>query len=266
MQGQVEHTYTANGLADGLKYDPVTSNVWVLNNNDGNSNVQFIDPRTAQISGPLTYAAPYVYGASSGSGYDDVVFEGQTVFLSRTNPVNPGDPVVQELLNGTAPFGKLETSTILSYGDMGVNVLTGKTEALPISDPDSLKALPDGSLMLTGEADGALIFIKHPGTSQQTASFLTLPTGDIGDDAIVPDAASGTFFISNQGGNDALQVQVKDLIPYDIYATITNKNELVQIDPTNGKVTTLLGGLNNPHGLAFVASSSLLPFNGHGYL
>ena len=238
----------------------------MLNNNDGNSNLQFIDPRTAQLSGSLLYAPPYVYGTSSASGYDDVVFEGRTVFLSKTNPVNPGDPVVQELLNGTAPFGKLETATILSYGDSGINVLTGKMETLPVSDPDSLKSLPDGSLILTGEADQALIFIKHPGTSQQTASFLTLPTGFIADDAIVPDAASGTFFISNQGGNDVLQVQVSDLIPSDIYANITSKNELVQIDPSSGKVTTLLGGLNDPHGLAFVASSPSDPFNGHGYL
>jgi len=45
MTGQVEHTYAdTNGLADGLKYDPVTGTVWVLNNNDDNSNLQFIKP------------------------------------------------------------------------------------------------------------------------------------------------------------------------------------------------------------------------------
>ncbi len=266
MNGQVQATYTANGLADGLKYDPVTGNVWVMNNNDGNANLQFIDPRTAQISGSLTYAAPYVYGANSGSGYDDAVFEGQRVFISKTNPANPGDAVVQELLNGTAPFGKLQTSTILSYGDSETNILTGKTEMLPVSDPDSLKALPDGALMLTSEADGALTFIKHPGTSQQTASFLKLPAGYTPDDAIMPAATSGTFYISNEGANNVLKVQVKDLIPSDIYADIYSKNELVQIDPTNGKITTVLAGLSNPHGLAFVASSPRVPFDGHTYL
>ncbi len=55
-------------------------------------------------------------------------------------------------------------------------------------------------------------------------------------------------------------MQVKDLIPTDIYADITSKNELVQINPTNGKVTTLLAGLNDPHGLAFVASSATVQF------
>jgi len=42
MLGQVEHTYTVTGLADGLKYDPDTGNVWVLLNNDGNSTLRFI--------------------------------------------------------------------------------------------------------------------------------------------------------------------------------------------------------------------------------
>src|SRR3974390_1952216 len=66
MTGRVKHTYTAAGLADGLKYDPATGNVWVLNNNDGNSNLQFINPATNQISDPLTYASPpYVYGPDS---------------------------------------------------------------------------------------------------------------------------------------------------------------------------------------------------------
>jgi hypothetical protein len=37
MKGQVENTNTITGLADGLKYDPATGNVWVLLNNDGNS-------------------------------------------------------------------------------------------------------------------------------------------------------------------------------------------------------------------------------------
>src|SRR6516225_1097505 len=51
MTGQPEHTYTdTNGLADGLKYDPATGNVWVLNNNDANSNLQVINPTTQQIS------------------------------------------------------------------------------------------------------------------------------------------------------------------------------------------------------------------------
>ena len=257
MIGHVENTYTVTGLADGLKYDPATGNVWVMLNNDGNSTLQFINPATQQVSGPLKYGSGYVYGPNSSRGFDDVVFDGNRVFLSETNPANPGDPVIVQLLNGQAPFGTLETTGILSFGDTGTNLVTGQTnQLLPMTDPDSLKLLPNGDLLLTGEADGAYIFVKDPGTAHQTESFVTLPAGDIPDDAIMPSSRSGTFYISNQGANDIISVTVTGLNTNDLYADITNENELVQIDPTTGAVKPIVSGLDNPHGLAFVPSVS----------
>lgn len=249
--GTVENTYTLTGLADGLKYDPQTGNVWALMNNDGNSHLDLINPATKQVSSPLNYAVP-----SSGRGYDDVVFDGKKVFVSYTNPANPGDPVVQELTNGTAPFGTLHTTNILSLGDTGTNLVTGQhDQPLPMTDPDSLKLLPNGSLLLTGEADGAFIFIKDPGTTQQSESFVKLPAGFTPDDAIMTNASSGTFYISNQGGNDVVAAKISGLNPNDLYANIASQNELVQIDPRTGKVTPLVTGLNSPHGLLFVPSN-----------
>jgi len=257
LLGQIENTYTLTGLADGLKYDPRTGDVWALMNNDGNSTLDLIDPATKQVSAPLSYAPPYVYGVNSSRGYDDVVFDGKRVFLSYTNPVNSGDPVIQQLVNGTAPFGALKTTNVLDFGNTGTNLVTGQhNQPLPVTDPDSLKLLPNGSLLLTGEADGAFIFVSHPGTPQQSVSFVKLPAGDIPDDAIMPTASSGTFYISNQGGNDVIKVKVSGLNPHDLYADITSKNELVQIDPHTGQVTTLVTGLNSPHGLLFVPSPS----------
>jgi hypothetical protein len=131
---------------------------------------------------------------------------------------------------------------------------------LTITDPDSLKLLPNGDLLLTGEADGAYIFVQNPGTPQQTESFVQLPSGDIPDDAIMPTSHSGTFYIANQGGNNVISVQVKGLNTKDLYADITTSTggELVQIDPKTGVVTPLVTGLIAPHGLAFVPSSDPL--------
>ena len=89
--------------------------------------------------------------------------------------------------------------------------------------------MPNGSLVLTGEADHSVVFINDPGQADQNASFYTLPAGDTPDDAIVPTATSGTFIIGNQGANDVVSVRVTGL-----------------------EVTALLSGLNAPHGLAFV--------------
>jgi hypothetical protein len=180
----------------------------LLLNNDGNSALQLINPATQQISTLLQYGPPYIYGPNSSRGFDDVVFDGNRVFLSETNPVNSTDPVVVELLNGQAPFGTLQTKSILNQGDKGTNLVTGeKNQLLPVTDPDSLKLLPNGDLLLTGEADGAFVFIKHPGTSDQTESFVTLPNGAIPDDAIMPTSTSGTFYVGNQGGNDVVSIK-----------------------------------------------------------
>ncbi len=270
MTGEKEQTYNIVGLADGLKYDPATGNVWVLLNNDGNATLEFINPATQQVSDPLQYGSGYVYGPNSSRGFDDVVFDGSRVFLSETNPVNPGDPVIVQLLNGQAPFGTLQTTPILSFGDTGTNLVTGATnQPLPITDPDSLKLLANGDLLLTGEADGAYIFVKDPGTKHQSASFVMLPSGDVPDDAIMPTSRSGTFYISNQGGNDVISVQVTGLNTHDLYAdVITNQNvgELLQIDPNTGAVTPIVTGLDAPHGLAFVPSAPGTPDRGGDHI
>ena len=256
LSGNVQNTYNILGLADGLKFDPATGDVWALQNQDGNSTVTLIDPATNQVSAPLSYAPPYVYGADSTRGYDDVAFIGQKVFLSHTNPVNPGDPVIQELSNGTAPFGSLQTTNVLSLGDTGTNLATGQTDQpLPVTDPDSLKALPDGSLILTGEGDKAFTIVTNPGTAQQSASFVTLPAGSSSpDDAIMPTSTSGTFYISNQNNNDIVAAQVSGLNTNDLYASLGSSVD--QIDPTTGAVTPIVTGLNAAHGLLFIPSGT----------
>ncbi|HYZ21630.1 MAG TPA: hypothetical protein VE690_05680 [Rhodopila sp.] len=249
--GVVENTYTIAGEADGLKFDPKTGNVWVLQNQDGNSSLTQISPATGQVSQPLTYDSGYVYGSASSRGFDDVAFLHNKVFLSETNPSNPGDPVVVQLANGPAPFGTLDVNSILRLGDTGTNLVTGATnQPLPVSDPDSLKTLPDGSLILTSEHDAAFTFIHDPGTTHQTASFLTLPSGaGTPDDAIMPTATAGTFYISSTTNNQVLAIQATDLNPNDLYASVGNN--LDQIDLKTGTVTTLATGVTGAHGLSF---------------
>ena len=249
--GNIENTYTLAGEADGLKYNPRTGDVWALQNQDGNSQLTLIDPATNQVSAPLFYDSGYVYGANSTRGFDDVAFDKGKVFESETNPANPGDPVVVQLVNGNAPLGKLELHSILRLGDTGTNLLTGQTnQPLPDTDPDSLKTLPDGSLILTGEHDGAFTFIHAPGTVNQTASFITLPVG-LGspDDVIMPDATAGTFYLSATASNQVLAIKVTDLNPHDLYASVGSN--LDRIDLKTGAVTTVASGLNGAHGLLF---------------
>ena len=115
LQGDIVHTYSLPGYVDGLKFNPQTGEIWALQNQDGNSTLSLIDPKSHKVIGPLQYAVP-----SSTQGYDDVVFDGKQVFLSFTNPPGTtGDPTVVMLTNGDHPHGALTTKTILTDGVSG---------------------------------------------------------------------------------------------------------------------------------------------------
>jgi hypothetical protein len=120
-----------------------------------------------------------------------------------------------------------------------------------------MKTLADGSLLLTSDNDPGLTIVAHPGTPQQSASFINFPAGTSGiDDAIMPTASSGTFYITNTGGNDTLKVDVTGLIKTDIYVSVGGDNAVDQLDPRTGVLTPVITGLNSPAGLLFVPSGS----------
>src|SRR5499427_4100022 len=175
--GAVQHIYTIAGLVDGLKLNPITGMVWALENNDGNATLSLINPASHMVSGPLMYQSPpYVYGPTSGRGYDDVAFLNGKVYLSYTNPGSPTDPVLQILNQGNTPSGTLTTTTILTAQQTNP-LFTSPTQAPP--DIDSLKSTPGGQLVLTSEgdglgsafatSDGRFTLISNPGTAVQTA-------------------------------------------------------------------------------------------------
>jgi hypothetical protein len=87
LNGKIKQTYTIAGSVDGLKMDPETGLVWAMQNQDGNSTLTLIDPKTNTTTGPISYAAE-----SSVQGYDDVVFRFDKVFLSLYKSSRPDEP------------------------------------------------------------------------------------------------------------------------------------------------------------------------------
>jgi hypothetical protein len=192
LNGEIRHTYSIVGSVDGLKVDPRTGRVWALQNQDGNSTLSLINPKTHTVSGPIPYAV-----TSATNGYDDVVFRGDQVFLSYTNPAAPTDPTIQLLQNGSKP---LVVTPILLMGATGTNLATGQTnQPTTDNDPDSLKLTPTGDLMLSSGDDGQLIFVEKPGRSDQSVSFVQLLDPATGlavsglDDAVFATARKGTL-------------------------------------------------------------------------
>jgi hypothetical protein len=56
--GHIDQTYQISGYVDGLKQDPITHEIWALQNQDGNSTLSIIDPEDRTVSKPLSYAVP----------------------------------------------------------------------------------------------------------------------------------------------------------------------------------------------------------------
>lgn len=264
--GAIQFQYSIAGSVDGLKIDPVTGLVWALQNQDGNATLSLINPITHTVSGPLRYASPpYIYGATSARGYDDVAFLGDRVFLSYTNPMNPTDPILQELNQGHNPTGTLTTTNILTAQQTGT-----------LPDTDSLKSTPNGSLVLTAEGDGPgsgstglFTLISHPGTPSETATNVVVTDGKGNniegmDDVVFPGATAGTIYAADTNANLIYAISLADLDPNAPIASLGSFNELGIVDLTTGVATPLVTGADlpdgtftGPHGLDFIPEPHL---------
>jgi hypothetical protein len=273
LSGAPLHTYTVTGLADGLKFDPATGMIWALQNNDGNSTLSFINPATGTISAPLKYASPpYVYGATSARGYDDVAFLNGKVFMSYSNPVNPTDPVVQMLNQGNTPSGTLSTTDVVTAVQTNPK-FTNASLAPP--DIDSLKSTASGQLVLTSEGDGVgpgfassdgrYTLISNPATAAQSVMNVQV-TNAAGvnvnkmDDVLFPGATVGTLYVADTKNNTVYAIVLTGLDPNTPIISLGSFNEVGLVNPTTGVVEmSLLGNLPAPHGMDFLANSTAVP-------
>ena len=251
LNGEVRHTYSIAGSVDGLKVDPRNGHVWALQNQDGNSTLSVINPKTHTVAGPIPYAVK-----SATEGYDDVVFRLNQVFMSYTNPASPTDPIIQLLKNGSDPLG---VRPILLMGATGTNLATGQAnQPVTQNDPDSLKLTPTGDLMLSSGDDGQLLFVEKPGRPDQSVRFLTLLDPSTGlnvsglDDAVFATAKKGTFYLADTGNNRILKIEVDHVPVGALFASIGSLRELAEVDIHTGLITRLVSNLNGPHGLEFV--------------
>jgi hypothetical protein len=190
------------------------------------------------------------------------------VFLSFTNPPSTsGDPIIVSLDQGNNPSGTLTTTTVMTDSITGTNTVTGQTNQLvPLTDPDSMNQAPNGDLLLVSNADGDIVDVRNPGTSE-TVSFTPIQgvtAGNAGlDDAIRPSASAGTFFLSDTTDNRILSVHVTGLNTNDYYASVGSLKAFGQVDPTTGAFTPLVSATNapgfsfgSPHGAEFVADAA----------
>jgi hypothetical protein len=254
LSGKVLNTFSVQGSADGLRYNPYTNQIWALQNQDSNSALTTIDATTGAI-------AHYSYTSqTAGRGYDDVAFVGGKAYLSYTNPVNPTDPII---VQATLGAGTITVTPVLLYNATGTNTATGQTGQIIANDPDSLGLRPNGSLLLTSEADGTLTTVKNPGSAGQAVSFVSLvsATGQnlTGlDDTVFASRSDQRLLVSDTANNTVYAVDGPFQVG-GVYGSISSTNSVDFINLTTGLSTSITDGLfqanASPHGLAFLPSA-----------
>lgn len=255
MDGSIVRIYTVLGHNDGLKVDPITHRLWALQNEDANARLVIIDPRTQDQK-------LYLFGpAAHGGGYDDIVFRGCKVYISASNPqLNPNTApaiVSAQLNNGT-----VNVEPVLLGDATATDIPTGATVQLNLQDPDSMTLDLRGNIVLDSQADQELIFVSHPGSSDQEVRRLPLSyetaTGPVSvetDDTAFVSSREGFILFADKGLNAVFTLTTDDFDQGTAYTAADGGPFVGTLDLATGVVTPVVTGLKGPGGLIFVSTS-----------
>jgi len=257
MDGKVAHIYTVPGHNDGLKLDPLTHQLWALQNEDANPNLVIIDPGNRHQTSAFPFSAE-----PHGGGYDDLVFRGCKVFISASNPSgnpNTGPAIVSAHLEG----GIVQVAPLLMGNAKAIDVPSGASITLNLQDPDSMTLDPQGNIVLDSQADQELIYVTHPGQPDQQALRLPLSFQSGGksmpvetDDTAFVTASDGFILFADKGLNTVFKLTRAGFVPGSAYTAADGGPFVGTLDLTSGVVTPIVTGLMGPGGLVFVKSAA----------
>ena len=273
FQGNQKVSYTVTGHNDGLLARPDLNQLWAMSNEDGNPILTIINLAT----GSQTSYTPTVPTAHGG-GFDDMQLINGVVYVSASNPSNPGTPpptVVSLTLN---PNGTtFDVAPVLAGDAMALDItpsIGGSPNPtfntlvpLGLTDPDSEETDPSGNLVLDSQADGKLVFISNLGTPKQKASVLLLtlyndkdgPVTPVDDTRYVPKAGpqGTTTMLFTDATNTTYRIDSQFFVPGDGYSCA--QGQVVKLDKSTGHLTPIAAGVGNPsalhdpHGMLFIA-------------
>jgi hypothetical protein len=264
--GKELHYWQVPGHNDGLKIDPETGKVWALQNEDGNPNLVVINPRTTAAIA-YTFATPDNGGTGTPGGYDDIAFLHGKVYLTESNP-DPTSTTGSAVVEVKLPPDPAVTNQVIIVRQVlplittATNPVTGQTENLILTDPDSMTT-HGNSLVFTSQADNEVLTIHNPGPHQ----YVTV--------AHVHDASSNSFEVDDTlftpSGEGAILVVDNSGTIYEITGSAVKKglilssadgttpgNDAVNktlgtFDPKTGLFTPVITGFDGqPKGLAFL--------------
>lgn len=256
--GQKVYSFTVKGHNDGMKVNPYTRKLWVMQNEDANPNLVVFDPET-RVKTLYSFAAP----PQAGGGYDDIAFRNGKAYLSASNPANNpnNEPAIveAELVNG-----QVMVKPVLEGTATATNILTGQPVTLNLQDPDSMTTSPGGELVLDSQGDSEVVMVRKPGSKQQSVLQIPLssPYGQPQvDDTLFTPGSDGFILVSDTAANITYKISKTVFVPGVAYsAGVAGSSSapgfVGRLDIEFGQLTPIVSGMQSPHGLAFVKTGN----------
>ena len=253
MNGKMLKTYTVPGHSDGMRADPSTHLLWVTSCEDGNPKFVTIDPGNGTVT-PYTFAP-----TKHGGGYDDLCFLNGMVFLAASNPTtnSAGVNVFPAIYKISLGSGRVNLTPVLLGNATATDLIAKSKGPLNEVDPDSMTVDTNGELVLVNQAGSELVFLKNPGTPQQTVSRVAV--GDQLDDTVWVTSPQGRLLVSDALTGNTYWITIPHFTPGTVYTEAPNDSGTVSfvgvVDLTTGFITPVVIGFGSPTGMLFVPNS-----------
>jgi hypothetical protein len=221
-------------------------------NEDGSPRLYTISPSSSTATQITLPPVPH------GGGFDDIQFVNGKAFIDASNPtLNSAGVNVFPALYTVTLSGTTAKLTPVLKGNATVTTLNPpitKTTA-PLTDPDSMMIDPQtGDLVLDSQGDQQLLFIHNPGGPGQTVKALAVGTPV--DDTVWPTSPKGCMIIADNASG-VYSACSSIWVPGTPLTGAPNDSTIISFVGTlnlgNGLITPIIVGMNNPHGMAFIA-------------
>jgi hypothetical protein len=250
--GAVKRTFSVVGHNDGLRLIG-EDDLWALQNEDANPNLAIIDLRSGRQK---VFQLP----APHGGGYDDLrVFEDQ-IFITASNPnlnsngVNTFPALVRLRFTGSG----IVLDPVLAGNATATDIPTGTSVTLNLTDPDSLSVDERGNIVVNSQADGELVFVRHPLQEDRTAGRISITTAagptTVDDTVFAPKGASFLLF-SDVGGDIVYRLDAPTFgfEPGTAYSTSDTAGIVGVLNLDTGVLTPVATGFSSTRGALFVS-------------
>jgi hypothetical protein len=252
----VQYDYNANvlrvlqvkGHNDGLKVNPATSELWSIQNEDGNARLVIFNTKTWT-------SRQYILGTGQhGGGYDDIVFRNGRTYVSASNPQNnPNDkPAIVEFRESNGTF---TLTPVLMGNASATDLLTGAPVLLNLQDPDSMIMNLGGDIVLDSQADGELIVVHDVGTRDQTAYRLPITVNGqmtTVDDTDFPNFGTGYLLMADRDGETVYKITKPYFSAGSPLSASDTSGFVGELDFGSGILRPVVSGFVSPHGMAFI--------------